>query len=434
MSISGRFVAITAVLWIAVLAIPVDPPWGLVIVNLLLFGAGGFDLWRARGPSKITITRTLPPMVTLGNKFTVEWEIASTFTRRVHVRLSDEFKPSLNAQTRRISVFVPREGRVFASTELQPNRRGRFVIEKMVVRTYGPWGLWALQKKRDVESVLRVYPSFASRKEAELRIEKARVLEVGLRSVRSRGGGTEFDQLREYSVDDDFRRIDWAATARAGKPIVRTYRAEQNQNVLIMLDCGRVMAGRVADVPRLEHAMDATMALATVAARLGDRVGLIAFDYRIRSEVAAHHGNSQIARMSEAMYELEPELLESDYRSAFVHALSRFRRRSLVVVLTELAEQAVTETLMPALPLISKNHLVVVSSVRDGDLSRWAHAVPTEANKAYRKAAAMSALDGRRRIIAGLKSRGATVVDSEPGKLAAELADTYLQVKATGRL
>ena len=117
--------------------------------------------------------------------------------------------------------------------------------------------------------LLRVHPAFPSREEAELRINRARILEVGLRSAKGRGGGTEFDQLREYGVDDEFRRIDWAATARAGKAMVRTYRAERNQNVLLLLDNGRVMAGQVADVPRVEHAMDAVMCLTTVATRLG---------------------------------------------------------------------------------------------------------------------------------------------------------------------
>ena len=119
----------------------------------------------------------------------------------------------------------------------------------MVVRVLGPFGLVARQRARRVPGELRVYPPFRSRQEAELRIDKARILEVGLRSAKGRGGGTEFDQLRDYTVDDEFRRIDWAATARSAKPIVRTYRAERNQTVLILLD-GRVMAGRVADVPR----------------------------------------------------------------------------------------------------------------------------------------------------------------------------------------
>ena len=150
--------------------------------------------------------------------------------------------------------------------------------------------------------MLRVYPPFRSRDEAELRINKARILEVGLRSAQGLGGGTEFDQLREYTVDDEFRRIDWAATARAGKAIVRTYRAERNQTVISLLDNGRVMAGRVDDVPRVEHAMDAVMMLTAVATRLGDRAGLVVFDREVRAVVPPAHGRDQLGRVTEAMY------------------------------------------------------------------------------------------------------------------------------------
>jgi uncharacterized protein (DUF58 family) len=295
-------------------------------------------------------------------------------------------------------------------------------------------GLAARQRRRDLPGILRVYPPFRSREEAELRIDRARILEIGLRSAAGRGGGTEFDSLREYEIDDEFRRIDWSATARAGKTIVRTYRAERNQTVLLLLDSGRMMAGRVADVPRLDHAMDAVMMLTAVATRLGDRAGLVAFDREIRAVVPPGHSRDQLNRVTEAMYAIEPELVESDYRGAFAQTLSRFRRRALLVIFTELAEQAMSETLLPALPLVTRRHIVVVASVSDPEVIRWAHSVPQDAGDTYRKAAAVNALADRARTVARLRGLGATVVDAEPGRLAPLLADAYLKVKATGRL
>ena len=239
------------------------------------------------------------------------------------------------------------------TTTLTPPRRGRFELEQLTVRIEGRLGLGARQRAVPLHTTLRVHPPFRSRDEAELRIRKARILEVGLRSAQGLGGGTEFEQLREYAPDDEFRRIDWTATARAGRTIVRTYRAERNQTVLVLLDNGRVMAGRVDDVPRVEHAMDATMMLTAVATRLGDRCGLVAFDRRVRSIVPLARHNDQVARVTEAMFDLEPELSETDYPSAFAEMVARFRRRSMLVLLTDLVEQAVETSLLPALPLIS---------------------------------------------------------------------------------
>jgi uncharacterized protein (DUF58 family) len=350
------------------------------------------------------------------------------------VRVADELAPSLGAVTRRARVVVPPRGRAVAGTPIRPGRRGRFTPTEMVVRVEGPLGLAARQGRRRVLGVLRVYPPFESRDEAELRVNKARILEVGLRSAQGRGGGTEFDSLREYGVDDEFRRIDWAATARSGKAIVRTYRAERNQTVLLLLDSGRTMAGRVADVPRLDHAIDAVMMLTSLATRLGDRAGLVAFDREVRAVVGPGHARDQLSRVTEAMYQLEPLLVESDYRGAFAETLTRFRRRAMLVVLTELAEQAVSETLLPALPLIARDHLVVVASVADPEVRGWASATPVEPGAAYRKAAAVAALADRRRTVARLRGLGAVVVDAPPGRLAPDLADAYLRVKATGRL
>jgi uncharacterized protein (DUF58 family) len=304
----------------------------------------------------------------------------------------------------------------------------------VVARIDGPLRVGARQRRLALPGLLRVHPAFPSREEAELRITRARVLEVGLRSAKGRGGGTEFDQLREYGVDDEVRRIDWAATARAGKAMVRTYRAERNQNVLLLLDNGRVMAGQVADVPRVEHAMDALMCLTAVATRLGDRCGLVAFDRTVRAVLPARAGRDQLGRVAEAMFDLEPVLAESDYRGAFTHALARFRRRSLIVLFTDLVEQAVGESLLPALPLLVRHHIVLIAAVRDPDVVGWTTSPPADATEAYRSTAATLALAERDRAIARLRGLGAVVIDAAPGQLAPTLADTYLGLKARGGL
>ena len=428
-----RLAIVAAMASLAVLVSPA-PGTGLLVVDGLVLGIAIVDWLLAVPPAAIDVERELPGIVVLGRDAEVTWRVHNPRDRAVRVALADELVPSLHATSRRARVVVPARGRVTATAGLHPSRRGRFTPTEVVVRVDGPLGLAARQGRRRLPGVLRVYPPFRSRDEAELRIDRARILEVGLRSAQGRGGGTEFDSLREYGVDDESRRIDWAATARAGKAIVRTYRAERNQTVLLLLDAGRVMAGRVDDVPRLDHAMDAVMMLTTVATRLGDRAGLVAFDREIEAVVPPGHARDQLSRVTEAMYRLEPRLVESDYRGAFVEALVRFRRRALLVVFTDLAEQPGAEGLLPALPLVARSHLVVVASVRDPAVAAWARSVPADASGAYRKAAAAAALDERRRTIARLRGLGATVVDQPPGRLAPDLADAYLRVKATGRL
>ncbi len=429
-----RLALLAAALSAAVLVVPLGLPSALLVVDGLLLLVAAVDWRLAPSPSSLGVDRQLPAVLPLGGAGAVTWRVQNPGGRAVTVGLADDLAPSLAAGGRRAHLVVPAGGSASAGTTIRPTRRGRFEPSGVTLRVEGPLGLVARQATVSLPAVLRVHPRYRSREQAELRIERARILEIGLRSAKGRGSGTEFEALRDYSVDDETRRIDWSATARTGRPIVRTYRSERNQTVLCLLDLGRTMAARVEDVPRVEHAMDAVMMLTHVAGRLGDRVGLLAFDAAVRAVVPPRGGPHQLRRVTEAMYDLEPVLVESDHRLAYGTALGRFRRRSLVVLSTELAEQALDETLLPALPLLLRDHLVVIASVVDPAVARWAAASPEDAGDAYRRAAAITALEERRRVVARLRGMGATVVDAAPGDLAPRLTDTYLKVKATGRL
>ena len=253
--------------------------------------------------------------------------------------------------------------------------------------------------------------------------------------VRTRGDGAPAHYIRVCTEGPviDSRRIDWAATARSDKPIVRTYRAERNQRVISLLDNGRTMAGQVAGVARVEHAMDAVMMLTSVAARMGDMAGLVAFDRQLRAVVPPASRSAQLGLVTEALYRLQPELTQSDYRGAFVEVLARFQRRAMLCLLTEL-DEAIVDTLVPSLPMIARTHLLVVGAVRDPAVAAWAASMPKEMESAYRGAAAAAALARRRELATLLQGHGAVVVDALPGRLGPELTDTYLAAKASGRL
>jgi uncharacterized protein (DUF58 family) len=325
------------------------------------------------------------------------------------------------------------------------------VLERVTVRVAGPWGLAARQRWLPLRHVLTVYPPFHSRTQTELRLRRARQLQLGERAVRIRGGGLDFDTLREYTVDDELRRIDWAATARSPQTIVRTYQAERNQTELLLVDCGRTMAALVGALPfaghtmvpaggagggltRLEHAIDGAQAVTRLATGLGDRVGMIAFADRVLTTLPPRNQTDQLRRLTVELATIEPRLVESDYRGAFAGALSRFPRRSLLIVLTELANEAATQTLLPALGLLRRRHLVVVAAVRDPVVEAWRTEPTRTVHQIYRRAAAIRTLDERAAITARLRAAGATVLDSVPGQLAAALSDAYLDTKAAGRL
>ncbi len=415
-------------------------------INAALLALAAVDYLLAPNPGALTVSRAHPGAVTMGHESNVEWVVARS-KRRLGlwsgvVWLADDLAPSLRADTRRVKMKVASGGSTSTRVRIRPTRRGRFAPSEMTLRCSGPAGLVIKQRRRSVRSTLRVLPQFRSAKEAELALHRARLLEVGLRSARGRGGGTDFDCLRELTPDDETRRVDWAATARSNRPIVRTYQAEQNQTVLVLLDAGRVMAAQVDGAPRLEFGMDAAMLLAELATGLGDRMGLLVFDREVHTTLPPHARRSQRTAVSEAVFDLEPALAESDYRSMVTHVATRYRRRSLLVLVTELAEEVVETFLMPSLPLLTRTHLVIVAAVRDPQVEAWATGVDlgvepsgvVTVDEGFRRAAAIAELESRRRVAARLRAKGAIVVEAVPARFASALGDAYLEAKAIGRL
>ncbi|MFA9445168.1 DUF58 domain-containing protein [Egicoccus sp. AB-alg6-2] len=414
-------------LWLAPVTIPFWVP--LVVVAL----AVAADACLTPAPWRIGVDRELPTTVALGTDSELAWRVRNPVARAVTVELADELVPSLGAGSRRTRMTVPPSGRRRVTTRLAPTRRGTFTPTRVTVRVVGGLGLGQRQADRSLPGHLEVHPGFRSRAAAELRVRRHRVLDEGLRAIRARGAGTQFDTLRDYVEGDDVRRVDWTATARAGHPVVRTFRAERNQQVLALLDSGRLSAALVDGVPRLDHAMDALLALATIAARSGDRTGMLAFGAEVRAVVPPRGDRGHLRRLSTAMHALQPELAESDYGAAFRTALGRFPSQATLVLFTELGAEAVEEQLLPALPLLTRRHAVTVVAVRDPALQRARTMVARTVDDAYRTAAAAAIAAQRARTASLLRRCGVQVVDAVPTDLAGAVADAYLETKARGR-
>ncbi|HEX2180265.1 MAG TPA: DUF58 domain-containing protein [Actinomycetota bacterium] len=317
---------------------------------------------------------------------------------------------------------------------LSPAVRGFSTVGPVTVRTRGRLGLAGRQEVLALQRRLKVYPALPGRKQVGLRLNRAQFLKSGIRSSVQRGEGTDFDSVRPYHPDDDFRRINWRATARTNEPITNTYRQERNQRVLILVDAGRTMATSIGGSTRFEHAMDSCVALAELAGRMGDHVGMMAFGSQPLAVVPPKSGKVHARLILDQLFRLHPSLDASNYRRAFSALLSQFSRRALLVLLTELTEPAAMQSLFQALPVLVRRHLVIVASMTDPAVNELITASPIDSREVYLKAAAEGMLAGRNRAAFGLRSMGAVVLDTDPGELPGRLADEYLRLKAFGRL
>jgi uncharacterized protein (DUF58 family) len=366
------------------------------------------------------LTRSVPPIVVRGTSAPLTVRVLGGVPGRVRIR-----QPAVPD----IVVDPPEaDGRLDA--RVTARRRGRHLLPAVAARTLGPLGLGSWQFAGGDEAQVLVYPDVPAARRLVLALRQGRFRDPGLLAKGALGLGTEFETVRDYQADDDIRQVNWAATARTGRPMSNQYRMEQDRDVVCVLDCGRLMSAPIGDRTRLDAALDALAAVVLVADELGDRSGVIAFDAEIRRRVATGRRNSDA--VIGAVFDLEPRSIDSDYDLAF-HAVGS-AKRALVVVFTDLLDEAAARSLIAAVPLLARRHAVVVASVRDPDVDRAVRSEPRDRGDVYRAAVALELLDGRARVVAELRRAGAEVIESAPEHLAAACVRAYLQLKSRARL
>jgi uncharacterized protein (DUF58 family) len=420
-----RLAAVAAVLAPILLALPGNGWIRLVVVDVVLLCVALIDAALAPTPSAVAVERTVPGVLSLGVEGEVSWAVANPIGRTLRVSIADQLAPSLHAEVRR-AVRIPSRGRATISTTIRPSRRGRFEI-----RDHGARGRalgLAASNGRAEPSVLRVLllsraatkPSFGSTAPASSRSDCDPHRAARGHRVRSAARACARRRVpADRLVRDRAREAHRPHVSRRTQPDGAAPPRQRASD-----------GGPGRGVPRLEHAMDAVMMMTAVSTRLGDRTGMLAFGRTVRA--SCRHRAAARAR-SHHRRDVRPR------RTPRATTAPRSPRRwhasgaALVVILTELTEPVIAETLR-ALPVMVRHHLVLIGGVRDPDVVTWARDTPDDASEAYRKAAAVGAIEDRRRAIARLRGMGATVIDATPGRLAPDLADAYLRVKATGRL
>jgi uncharacterized protein (DUF58 family) len=438
--LTGR-TGLVALICVLPIALSPWPATAFVVLLLALAVAVAVDAVLAASTAKLRYVRSPDRSARLGQQVDCGLLIHNAGPRRFRGQIRDAWPPSAQAQPRIHPIDLPAGQDQHVQTRLQPVRRGDRRATLVTARSIGPLGLAGRQSSRPVPGQLRVLPPFLARKHLPSRLAKLREID-GLLPTLVRGQGTEFDSLREYVVGDDVRSIDWRATARRADVVVRTWRPERDRRVVIVLDTGRTAAGRVgvdptasdpAGWPRLDWSMDAALLLAALASRAGDHVDFLAHDRVSRAGVFGASRTELLAQLVDAMAPLQPTLVESDWRAMVSTIALRARRRSLVVLLTDLNAAALEEGLLPVLPQLSAKHRLLLAAVSDPRVDQLAGG-RADAAAVYDAAAAERSRNDRGAIATRLRRGGVEVVDAPPTELAPALADHYLAMKATGRL
>jgi uncharacterized protein (DUF58 family) len=394
-------------------------PLSLVIPALLaVAGTTVIDaLFARRRPA---LERVAPALLSRGVQAPFRLALASPTSGRT--RLRQPTPPDLTVEP------AEEEGGIEGS--IVARRRGRHMLPEPAVRTDGPLGLGCWLHRSGESQEIHVYPDLPTAFRLAAAVRRNRFREAGERVRGVLGLGTDFESIRDYLPDDDFRQINWRATHRLGRPMSNQYRIEQDRDVFCVVDIGRLMAAPLGDLTRLDAAIDAAAAVAAVADVVGDRCGTLAFDAEVVRTVEPRRKGARA--VIQALFDLEPTSADSDYELAF--QTIRDRKRAFVLVLTDLLEESAARPLVEAVPILVRRHAMAVASAADTDLDDFVRREPQKPVDVYRSAVALDVLAARRRVSAGLSRAGAEVVEAPPNRLAAACVAAYLRAKRRARL
>jgi uncharacterized protein (DUF58 family) len=468
------YVAFGALLWIAAAVLPIFGVAALLYLLILILVAA-LDFFLSPAPREWEIERETPTKMNLGapnNVFlSARLQSERTIVKPIRLTLRDVAPLSwpIAGEDGEI-VHVPRV--VLGVLPLQserghysvtPTRRGDFEFGALHARYPTLLGLWQRQFRREAKQAVSVYPDVSEVARYELRLRQGRLRDLGLHLMRLRGQGTEFESLREYTTGDEYKSINWKASARRGKLISTDYEIERDQTVLIAIDCGRMMtalaeargdrheargegretgstpdlvpiAPRLVPLSKLDCAINATVLLSHVAASMGDAVGLLLFSDQVLQFVPPRKGRTQTGAIIEALYRAQPTLVEPDYMAAYEYLIARKVRRALVVTFTDLIDAEASRELLLAGGALRRHHNPLCVTINNRDVIEMAGVLPERAEQMYSKAMAMKMLQSRARALEELRQRGVGILDVEARALTVATVNRYLDLKARAAL
>jgi uncharacterized protein (DUF58 family) len=407
-------------------------PYALAVALFAFVVLVAYDLALLRGP--LEIVRIVPPRFALARHDVLGYEITNRTANERRVAIVEAPAERLAIDLAEARAAIPPHARTTVTLGVVPRERGRTELRSYHARVLSRLGIVELRRAFPAPHPLRVMPDLSALDRSGDLVARTKLIDAGLRRLRRRGVGGEFASLREYTTDDAFRSIDWKASARRGKPMVVQYEVERAQQIVVAIDAGRLMSPRLGDRRKLDFAVSAALAIAAIARLAADRVGVVAFAASVLARVSPGTGPKHAAQLTDVLSDVEPHFEEADYERAFLDTQRTLRRRSLVVLFTDLFDPVASSAVLAAAKLLTKRHLVLIVLMNDAAVAHALRAVPATADEAYRAAVAATLAEERARAVAALRDRGILVVDVPAAELTVALLDAYVDIKTRGLL
>jgi uncharacterized protein (DUF58 family) len=417
---------------------PLVPGWDLSVQMAIVLGvdaavllAALLDLLSIPGKNSFTAERQLIRIASLGQHHRVTLTLSNHSRRRLPVWIRDDVPQQFEREPQEFAIGVNGRSRATMHYDIRPQVRGAFTFRRLYLRVRSLLGLWTRYLDLPVVSTVNVYPDMKQISEYAVLARTNRLSLLGVRRTRRIGQDNEFERLRDYTRDDNFKHIDWRTTARRNKLTVKDYQTNQSQRLIFLVDCGRMMANTAAGLSLLDHCLNSMLMLSYVALRQGDSVGLICFSDQVHNYVPPRGGLAQMNRLLHASFDRMPRLVESRYDQVFLYLSSHCLKRSMVVLMTNVIDEVNAHQIEQYLTTLVGRHLPMGVLMRDYRLFDAADKADlSRPGEIYRAAAAAEILTWRHQVLNDLEHKGVLSLDVFPEHMTAPLVNSYLDIKA----
>ena len=420
--------------------------FAFVLIPLVLFAIGyycWYDWGKTTNEAGFTFFRIHHTKMAIGTFYTVELHVQNLTTTSIDLEVIDalparfDLKSRRNGRSRTFQAHLRAGQNHIFYYQVRPTHRGDYIFEDITIRWVSRLGFFSREATVKVPSQVKVYPNLLRIRQENKTLKLGQRIEIGIRNARNIGGTGEFEQLREYLPDDDYRRISWRATARYGKPITMEYTPERSQNIILTIDISRKMMTRplgVARTTRLDLIINSVLFFSYVALARGDRVGILTFSNDVQKFIAPRSGSGHLSVLIEALYNVRAQPTDPDYAKALRYLHAQRQRRSLILMLTDPNKDDAIHTLVPYLSSFYPNHLPMCVTLSDPNVVSASQRQPYSLDTLYQRAVAEQILDERRYWRNLLEQRGVMTMEVPAYHLTSAVINKYLEIKDKARI
>jgi uncharacterized protein (DUF58 family) len=413
--------------WVPALLLPARI--GLLLLGLLVL----LDIWLLYGVGAgLTARRELPEKFSNGDPNPVRLYLRSQYAFPVDLKLIDEVPVQFQQRDLSYRLHLPARETGSVSYELRPVKRGEYHFGELLAYVNGPLSLVRRRFRFDASQMVPVYPSYLQMRRYQLMAISNRLTEVGVKQIRRLGHTSEFEQIKEYVRGDDYRTVNWKATARSGKLMVNQYMDERSQQVYCLIDESRVMKMPFEGMTLLDYAVNASLVISNIAIYRQDKAGLLTFSDRISAMVPAAARATQMNRILEVLYRQEPRFLEADYGRLYTYLKRHLTHRALLILFTNFESVQAMRRQLPYLQQLSKAHLLLVVFFENTELNELLHTRPETTEDIYIKTIGEQFAFEKRQIVGELEQHGIMSIFTPPTELTVHTLNKYLELKSRG--